>query len=145
MDFPNDFKEFIGLLNARKVKYLVAGGYAVAFHGYPRYTGDIDFWFDTSIENLQSLSNALSDFGFSIKIDDLADMASSEKVIQLGYPPVRIDLLSFLDGVTFDDCFERKVIDGSQGLPINYISKNDLKVNKQASGRHRDLDDLENL
>ena len=145
MVFPNDFKEFIKLLNEKGVEYLVADGYAVAFHGYPRYTGDIDLWFNPNTDNIIQLSKVLKEFGFRVEPEDISDMASSEKVLQIGYPPVRIDLISFLDGVDFTSCYANKVTDMSLGFPIEYISKTDLKTNKKATGRFRDLDDLENL
>lgn len=145
MDYPNDFRELLQLLNVKNVDYLVVGGYAVAQHGYPRYTGDIDIWYKASIENVAKLKIALTDFGFgSLGISD-ADLLQAENVVQLGYPPVRIDLMNFIDGVTFDVCYERRHIGFTLGFPVNYISLPDLKVNKQATKRYRDLDDLEHL
>lgn len=145
MDYHNDFKEFIGLLNEKGVEYLVVGGYAVAHHGYPRYTGDIDIWFKASHDNVMKLKETLQAFGFGsldIKEDDLL---SPKKVIQLGYPPLRIDLMNFIDGVDFEGSYQRKVIGNNLGLPISYISLQDLKKNKQATNRYKDLDDLEHL
>ncbi|CAN5222946.1 nucleotidyl transferase AbiEii/AbiGii toxin family protein [soil metagenome] len=145
MDYPNDFKEFIQLLNEKNVEYLIVGGYAVAHHGYPRYTGDIDIWFKISVENIKNLRETLLNFGFgALNVTD-EDLLTSETVIQLGYPPVRIDLMNFLDGVNFDSCFERKNIGSSLGFAVNYIGLEDLKKNKSATKRHRDLDDLEHL
>lgn len=145
MDYPSDFKEFIELLNEKEVEYLIVGGYAVAHHGYPRYTGDIDVWFRATPENVLKLKNVMIAFGFESLGLNEADLMASEKVIQIGYPPIRIDLMNSIDGVEFDACYRRKVVGTTLGFPVNFISLSDLKTNKQATNRHRDLDDLEHL
>jgi len=145
MDYPSDFKEFIELLNEKKVEYLIVGGYAVAHHGYPRYTGDIDIWFKASVDNVLKLKEVISDFGLSsLGLND-QDLLTAEKVIQIGYPPIRIDLMNSIDGVEFDACYRSKVVGTTLGFPVNFISLADLKINKKATNRHRDLDDLEHL
>jgi Nucleotidyl transferase of unknown function (DUF2204) len=140
----SDFKEFAGLLNARGVDYLVVGGYALAAHGHPRYTGDIDFWVRPSADNLQRLLEALSDFGFASLGLSARDF-DADNVIQLGQPPRRIDLLTQIDGVEFDDCFARRETVDISGLRMNIIGLADFKTNKRATGRLKDLADLESL
>ena len=139
-----DFKEFAELLNAHRVDYLVVGGYALAAHGQPRYTGDIDFWLSLTIDNVQRLLAALHAFGFgslALKPDDFAP----DTVIQLGQPPRRIDLLMGIDGVDFEGCFKRREVITVDGLPLNFIGLDDFKANKRATGRLKDLADLEAL
>lgn len=140
-----DFKEFIELLNAHEVRYLVVGGYAVALHGYPRYTKDIDIWIENSPENAARLMRALEQFGFGAVGLSETDFIEPDQIIQLGYPPRRIDLLTTLPGVNFDDCYETRVVVDIDGLLINFIDLEHLKQNKRASGRLQDLADLENL
>ena len=141
-----DFSEFLGLLNKNKVEYLVIGGYAVAYHGYPRYTGDLDIWFNPEEDNVNKILVSLSEFGFESLNIHQNDLLKPGNIIQLGYPPIRIDLLNNPDGISFSDCFPRRVEQILEnGLTINYISLSDLITNKKASGRYRDLDDLENL
>jgi hypothetical protein len=143
--WTKDFSEFIGLLNENKVEYLVVGGYAVSFHGYPRYTGDLDIWFNPEPENVKKLLNVLDAFGFSSLRIQKEDLIKPGNIIQLGYPPIRIDLLNDIDGVDFSSGFSRREISTSGDLWVNFISLQDLLVNKKATGRHRDLDDLQNL
>lgn len=145
MELDKDFKEFINLLNEHKVKYLVVGGYAVNFHGYPRYTRDIDFWLWLTDTNLKNLLSALDDFGFgglNLKIEELKN---PENIIQLGYEPYRIDLLMDVDGVDFDNCYERKIEAELDSLKINFLSLQDLITAKKALGRLQDLADAEQL
>ncbi|CAB1083066.1 hypothetical protein D1AOALGA4SA_10650 [Olavius algarvensis Delta 1 endosymbiont] len=140
-----DFKEFLELLNENKVKYLVVGGYAVAFHGHPRYTKDIDVWIELSPANANNILNALKEFGFGslgLKPDDFLE---SDQIIQLGYPPNRIDILTSLKDLKFEDCYKTKVEVEIQGLHIDFIDIENLKKNKQATGRPQDLADAENL
>lgn len=139
-----DFKEFAELLNARGVEYLVVGGYALAAHGHPRYTGDIDFWVRPTPDNLARLLDALHDFGFGslgLKREDF----DPGTVVQLGQPPRRIDLLTAIDGVDFDDCFARREAVDLSGVTLHIIGLEDFKTNKRASGRLKDLADLEQL
>ena len=140
-----DFREFLRLLNDNHVEYLVVGGYAVGFYGYPRYTGDLDIWVRASIENGKRLRKALDQFGFGALKASAEDFTKEYAVIQLGYPPLRIDVVTTLDGVTFEECFRKRNNQILDGVPANLIALDDLKRNKRASGRSRDLDDLENL
>jgi hypothetical protein len=140
-----DFKEFLELLNVNKVKYLVVGGYAVAFHGHPRYTKDIDVWIELSPDNANNIMNALKEFGFGslgLKPDDFLE---SDQIIQLGYPPNRIDILTTLKNLKFEGCYKTKVEVEIQGLHIDFIDIENLKKNKRATGRPQDLADAENL
>ncbi|NER06795.1 MAG: hypothetical protein F6K17_31565 [Okeania sp. SIO3C4] len=145
MVLNNDFREFIELLNSNSVKYLVVGGYAVTVHGYPRYTSDIDFWLWIDQSNAEKIIKTLNEFGFGSLGIELKDFLSPEKVIQLGYPPSRIDLLTSVSGLDFEDCYPKRAKIELDGLAVDFIDIESLKKNKIASGRHKDLNDLENL
>jgi hypothetical protein len=140
-----DFKEFIQLLNNNQVKYLVIGGYAVAVHGHPRYTKDIDIWVEMSSENAQKLMTTLTEFGFGSLGLTAEDFQIPDQIIQLGYPPNRIDLITTPDGIDFATCYQTKIEVKINDLTVNFIDLENLKRNKQASGRLQDLADLENL
>lgn len=140
-----DFKEFAELLNSNGVEYLIVGGYALAAYGHPRYTGDLDFWVGTDPGNAKRLLQALNQFGFGSLGISLADFTTPENVIQLGFPPRRIDLLTSIDGAEFADSFRRKMDVVMDGLTLHFISLNDFKVNKRATGRLQDRADLESL
>lgn len=140
-----DFKEFIQLLNDNQVKYLIIGGYAVAIHGHPRYTKDIDIWVEMSSENAQKLMNALTQFGFGSLGLSAQDFQTPDQIIQLGYPPNRIDLITTPDGIDFDTCYSLKLEVNLNDITVNFIDLENLKKNKKASGRFQDLADLENL
>ena len=143
--FDRDFKEFIESLNENKVDYLVVGGYAVAFHGHPRYTKDMDVWVRRDRGNAERLVQALNDFGFGDLGLSVEDFMEPESVVQLGYPPNRIDLLSDLKGVDFDRCYLSKIEVDIEGVSVNFVDLENLKKNKEATGRHQDLADLEQL
>lgn len=140
-----DFKEFVQLLNQHDVRYLIVGGYAVGIHGHPRYTGDLDIWLFSSAENAGKIIQSIQEFGFGALPITAADLQQEGMVIQLGHPPLRIDLLTSIDGVNFDDCYTNRKVVGIDGLPVNFIGYHDLIKNKKASGRHQDLGDIENL
>jgi len=140
-----DFKEFIQLLNVNQVKYLVIGGYAVAIHGHPRYTKDIDIWIEMTPENAQKLLIALTQFGFGDLGLSAEDFQTPDQIIQLGYPPNRIDLITTPDGVDFDTCYTSKIEMIISEIVVNFIDLANLRQNKKASGRLQDLADLENL
>ncbi|MDI6740451.1 MAG: nucleotidyltransferase [Candidatus Edwardsbacteria bacterium] len=143
--FPQDFKEFIELLNARGVEYLVVGGYAVGLHGHPRYTGDIDIWVNPTPANAGQVVKAIEGFGFESLELTADDFIRKDAVIQLGFPPLRIDLLTTLADVSFSDCYKERVQVEVNGLIIDFIGKEGLIQTKLAAGRPRDLDDLEHL
>jgi Nucleotidyl transferase of unknown function (DUF2204) len=140
----NDFKEFAALLNARGVDYLVVGGYALAAHGHPRYTGDIDFWVRPKSDNLIRLIAVLHDFGFA-SLGLTANDFEPDTVIQLGQPPRRIDLLTHIDGVEFEACYAQRERVEVDGHFLNIIGLADFKTNKRATGRLKDQADLESL
>ena len=140
-----DFKEFIRLLNDNDVRYLVVGGYAVALHGYPRYTTDIDIWIWLDEGNANRIIKVLEQFGFgSLKLE-VQDFLVPNQIIQLGYPPARIDLITSLAGVSFEECYALRVLVPIDDIVVNFIDLENLKKNKEASGRLQDLADLENL
>ncbi|MEQ9105000.1 MAG: hypothetical protein RIE53_09890 [Rhodothermales bacterium] len=145
MNLSPDFKEFIALLTSHEVRFLVVGGYAVAFHGHPRYTKDIDLWVDFNPENARRLMDALREFGFGSTDLTEADFVAPDRVVQLGYPPNRIDLLTSLKGVEFDSCYQEKVEVVVDDVSVPFINLDRLKQNKRALGRHQDWADLENL
>jgi len=140
-----DFKEFIGLLNKNRVRYLVVGGYALAFHGFPRYTKDIDFWIWVNEENAKNLVKTLEEFGFSALELQEDDFLTPGYVVQLGQPPARIDLLTSVTGLRFEECYESRAHINIQGSEIDFIDLESFKKNKKAVGRYQDLADLENL
>ncbi len=140
-----DFKEFVELLNKHKAEYLIVGGYALGIHGYPRYTGDLDVWINPTPENAQKIIDILHEFGFSSIGLTINDFIESGNVIQLGYPPFRIDILTKPDGITFDSCDQNKLIINYDGIDIAIIGIEDFKKNKKATGRIKDLDDLNHL
>ena len=145
MNLNEDFKEFLQFLNSNSVRYLVIGGYAVAAHGHVRYTKDIDIWIEQTEANSDRLMRALGEFGFGSIGLSSSDFLEPDTVVQLGYPPRRIDLLTSPSGVTFQRCYENRMTIEIDGTTIPFISLKDLKANKAASGRPRDLADIEDL
>jgi len=142
---PPDFKEFLRLLNAHKVEYLLIGGYAVGYHGYPRATADMDIWVAVHAANAERTVAALREFGFDPP-DLLPELFLREwQIVRLGVPPVRIEIATTISGVAWDPCYAERVQDTLDGVPVNLISLRQLKLNKKASGRHQDLADLEHL
>ncbi|MBU2609422.1 MAG: hypothetical protein KJ606_00535 [Chloroflexi bacterium] len=140
-----DFKEFIQSLNDNGVRYLVIGGYAVAFHGHPRYTKDMDVWIAMDAENAANMVKALDQFGFASLGLKAADFLTSDQIIQLGYPPNRIDVITTATGVDFETCYAAQVQSEVDGILVNFIDLENLKRNKMSAGRHQDLADVENL
>ena len=140
-----DFREFIASLNDNQVRYLVVGGYAVAFHGNPRYTKDLDVWIEMNQENAVCIVKALKQFGFESLGLQEDDFMVPNQILQLGYPPNRIDVHNSLEGVDFASCYASRNQVEMDGVPVNFIDRENLKKNKRASGRKQDLADLENL
>ncbi len=140
-----DFKEFIQSLNDKHVRYLIIGGYAVALHGYPRYTKDIDVWLEMSPENAANMVKALEQFGFASLGLQAVDFLVPDQIIQLGYPPNRIDLITTPPGINFDSCYASRVEVVIDETTVNFIDLDNLKKSKKAAGRLQDLADLENL
>jgi predicted nucleotidyltransferase len=145
MELNPDFKEFLQSLNGNEVRYLVVGGYAVAFHGHPRYTKDIDLWIDLDERNAEKAVKALEDFGFASLNLKPADLLEPDTVIQLGYPPRRIDLLMGLEGATFEECYASRLEEEIDGIRVCFINRDNLARLKRAAGRPQDLADLDNL
>ena len=145
MELNQDFKEFIQLLNEKTVDYLIVGGYAVAYHGYPRYTGDIDIWVAISKENATKIVEVLNAFGFgSLNITE-EYFLQKDLVLQLGYEPVRIDILTSITALSFQECLQSCVKVNFENIVINFLNLENLKINKLATGRQKDLGDVENL
>ena len=140
-----DFREFLKLLAKHKIKYLIVGGYAVGFHGYPRYTKDLDIWIKPERKNAERTLKLLDDFGFGTTGITIEDLETKGKFILLGNPPNRIDLVTSCDGVDFNDCYKRKELMDLGKIKINFIDLNNLKKNKQAVNRAQDLADIKNL
>ena len=145
MHLPQDWKELLELFNSHKVEYLIVGAHALALHGIPRYTGDIDILVNPSEENAVRILAALRDFGFGSLSLDVADFSQPAKVVQLGVVPNRIDLLTGLTGVTFEDAASDSVLGELDGVPVPYIGIRAFRKNKLAAGRPRDLADLDSL
>jgi len=142
---PPDFKEFLQLLNDHQVEYILIGGYAVGYHGYPRATGDMDIWIAMSPDNATNIVTALNEFGFG-NTNLTSDLFLEEqKIIRIGNPPLRIELLTSVSGVDFASCYARRITETIDGIPVPIIALEDLKANKQASARRKDLNDLDNL
>lgn len=142
---PSDFKEFLQLLNAEGVEYLLIGAYAVGYYGYPRYTADIDFWIARRQDNAVRLVTVLNSFGLSRPEVEPALFMRQKSVVRLGIPPLRIEISNYISGVQFAECYARRVVDEIDGVQVSLISLEDLKTNKRAAGRLKDLADLENL
>lgn len=145
MEVQQDFKELLKLFNAHKVEYVIVGGYALAFHGSPRYTGDIDILVKPEEENAQRVLEALEKFGFGSVGIEKSDFMYQNKVVQLGVLPVRIDIITSISGVSLDEAFAG-TLEGKYGdIPVLYIGRDQFIRNKRAIGRRKDLSDLEAL
>jgi predicted nucleotidyltransferase len=145
MEIQSDFRELLELFNAHKVEYIIVGGYALAFHGAPRYTGDIDIFVKPSTENAQYILAALDDFGFSSLNLKIGDFKRKDKVVQLGVPPVRVDIMTSISGVSWEDALVGSVKGNYADIFVKYIGLNEFVINKRAVGRKKDLSDLEAL
>ena len=145
IEFPQDFSEFLKLLNDHNVEYLLIGGFAVAIYGYPRATADMDVWVARNQLNAERLVMCLRAFGFDTPNLSVELFQDPERIIQMGEAPLRIEILTDIDGVQFEDCIGRAEQQDIDGVVVPVISLDDLKINKLASGRAKDLDDLENL
>lgn len=145
MQLPEDFKEFLKLLNSAEVQYLLVGGFAVTMHGHPRTTGDMDIWVPTTKATSTKLLDVLDRFGFGSAGATEELLLTPGKVIRMGMPPLRIELLTGISGVEFDDCWSRRDTVEIDGIAIQMISKQDLLVNKRAAGRPQDIADVDKL
>ena len=144
-ELPQDFKEFLKLLNDLEVEYLLVGGYAVGYYGYPRATADIDIWIAVAPDNAHKTLEAFHRFGMRSPELSADTFQLDDKIIRMGLPPMRIEIMTSIDGVVFEDCFPRRHTIELEGIEVPMISLDDLRKNKKASGRHKDLDDLEHL
>lgn len=145
ISLPPDFREFLKLFNFHRVEYLLIGGYAVAFHGYPRATADLDVWIATNPPNAERVVAALKEFGFNLPSLSTDVFLKENQIVRMGLPPIRIEILTGISGVTFEECYASRVVDQWDDVEVNLIDLTHLKRNKQAAGRHKDLDDLEHL
>jgi predicted nucleotidyltransferase len=142
---PDDFKEFLRLLDSHRVEYLLIGGYAVGHYGYLRATADMDVWVAISPDNARRVVAALEAYGFGPSSVAPELFLVPGNIVRLGVPPLRLEILTTISGVSFGDCYGRRVHDICDGIQVSLIGLGDLKVNKAASGRAKDLDDLEQL
>ena len=145
MEVQPDFRDLLALLNEHKVEYLIVGGYALAFHGAPRFTGDIDIFVRPDSENASRVLDALSAFGFRFPNLTADDFTNPNKVVQLGVPPVRIDIIMSLSGVSWDEAEAAKEPGIFGDVPVSYIGRREYIKNKRSAGRKKDLADIEAL
>lgn len=142
---PSDFKELLALLNSHNVDYIVVGAYALALHGHPRFTGDLDIYVKPEPQNASLILATLKEFGFgSLELEE-KDFTEPHRVIQLGVPPVRIDLLTSLSGLTWEDAAGGQIQGELDGIPVFFLGKSEYIRNKKALGRHKDIADAETL
>lgn len=145
LPLPADFKDFLQLLNLAKVEYLLVGGYAVGHYGYPRATGDMDIWVAATPSNAERVADVPHRFGFSSATIHAEMFSKPDQVVRMCVPPICIDVITSASGVDFSDCYARRNIRAIDGVEVNIIHPDDLKLIKQASGRSKDLNDLEIL
>jgi hypothetical protein len=145
MNLQRDLREFVELLNALEVHFLIVGAFAVAHHGYVRYTADIDLFVEKSTQNAEKILRAIGEFGFGGIGLTPEDFTEKDQIVQLGVAPNRIDILTVLTGVSFDEAWSSRELGNIAGLTVPIISLALLKQNKLATGRPRDLADLEYL
>lgn len=142
---PPDFKEFLRLLKEHNVRYLLIGGYAVGYHGYPRATDDLDIWIAIHPNNAHNLVGAMRSFGFDDASITPELFLQKPKIVRMGFPPMRLELTTSISGVEFEECYQARIVDQLDGVEVNLIDLENLKKNKRASGRTKDMADLENL
>ena len=145
MRIEHDFREFIKLLNSNRVKYLVVGGFAFSYYAEPRFTKDIDFLVEPSMENAQKLMNALAEFGFGDIGLKAEDFTETDQIIQLGNAPLRIDIATSITGVPFEEAWGNKILGKYHTELCFFIGKKELLKNKQALGRPQDIADIHKL
>jgi hypothetical protein len=145
MNLEPDFRDFVELLNKHQVEYMVVGGYALAFHGEPRFTGDLDIWIDCTASNASKMVEVMNDFGAASLGFTKKDFLSRKIIKQIGQPPLRIDIMGEIDGVSYKEAMNNKQFFRSQSLSIPFIGVEDFIKNKKASGRKKDLKDVKKL
>src|ERR1700686_175494 len=142
---PADFKDFLKLLNLKRIEYLLVGGYAVGYHGYSRATADLDIWIALHPDNAQKMVDAIREFGFAVEGLTPELFLKTDNIIRMGVPPFRIEVLTTISGVNFEECYRERTTDLLDDVEVSLISLKHLKANKRASGRLKDLNDLEYL
>ena len=145
IQLPTEFKEFLRSFNDHDVEYLLIGGYAVGYHGYPRATADIDVWVACNQSNADRIVEALKTFGFDVPELTPALFLEEHRIVRMGRAPLRIEISMSIDGVEFEACYRERIVDTIEGLEISIINLEHLKQNKRASGRLKDLADLDYL
>ena len=145
MEVSQDFRELLASFNASEVEYVIVGAHALAHHGAPRYTGDLDVLVRPDPANAGRVVAALEAFGFGSVGLTPADFTKPDQIIQLGYPPVRIDLVTSLSGVTWDQVDRGKVAGTYADVSVHFIGREEYVLNKKVAGRKKDLADLEAL
>lgn len=145
MEVQQDFKELLELFNVHKVEYIIVGAYALGFHGVPRYTGDLDILVKPDSSNAERILKALAAFGFGDVGLSAADFEKQDNVVQLGHPPIRIDIITSITGVSWDSAWSGKIEGSFGGVDVQYIGRKEYIVNKMALGRKKDMADLEAL
>jgi len=145
MEVQPDFRDLLALLNVHKVDYMIVGAYALAFHGAPRYTGDIDILVKPDEVNAQRIMAALDEFGFGSTGLSAVDFESPDKIIQLGLPPVRVDIITSITGVSWEDAVTGRAQGKYGDIPVFFIGREQFISNKRALGRKKDFADLEAL
>jgi predicted nucleotidyltransferase len=142
---PPDFREFLQLLNAHEVEYLLVGGWAVGYHGYPRATVDMDLWIGRGPANAEKMVTVLREFGFDTPNLSKDRFLKEDQIVRMGVPPIRLEIFTSIPGVQFEECYCERIIDELDGMRVNLLNLEHLKASKRASGRNKDLNDLENL
>jgi predicted nucleotidyltransferase len=145
MTLAKDFEDFIRLLNYHQVEYMIVGGYALGFHGAPRYTGDIDIWINISDQNADKMLRVIIEFGFAALGFERTDFLKPGYITQIGQPPLRIDILNSIDGVSFEEAVKNKQIIDIDGLAVAYVGLRDFIKNKEATDRLKDRSDIEEI
>ena len=145
LELPNDFKEFLRLLRAHGVEYLLIGGYAIGCHGYARATNDLDIWIGIAPNNANRVVKALHDFGFDVPELSSDLFLKPDQIVRMGVEPVRIEVMTSVSGVEFDECYRERLETTLDNVPVSLINLRHLRINKHATGRTKDLADLENL
>ena len=145
MEIQSDFRDLLESFNKNRVDYVIVGGYALAFHGVPRYTGDLDILVNASEDNAHRILQSLNEFGFGSVGLSIQDFREPNKVIQLGYPPVRVDIVTSISGVSWGEAFQNRVAGKYGDITVYYIGRKQFVINKHTVGRKKDLADLEAL
>ena len=145
MQLPPDFKDFLKLLKEHEVRYLLIGGYAVSYHGYIRATGDMDIWIAIHSDNAHKIVAVLKAFGFDHPELNEDLFLHENKILRMGVPPVRLEITTSISGVQFDECYQARIVDMLDDVEVSLIDLENLKKNKRASGRPKDLVDFQKL